>query len=179
LSICDFCSSGSPSDRCGDCSLLPARPPHEPNQGHVVVARSIVARLRHQRLEVLLRPHPVRADRFPGGLSLLRALQQPRRKRIGSEEEDLVLLENSFDHPDVRKRIVARPLQGSDQERTRAEFLGTAQGKGLRELLVPRHVQQAAVADRHRAPPPVHRVQRRSDERGVRSSTRLLRRVPG
>src|SRR5216683_8269923 len=56
------------------------------------------------------------------------------------------------------------------------------QGEGLRELPVrprPRNVEQAAIADRHRAPAPIHRVQRGADERGVCPSTRFLRGVPG
>src|SRR5205085_7795167 len=41
-----------------------------------------------------------------------------------------------------------------------------------------RDVEQAAVADRHRAPPAAHRAQRKPDEGRVRAFAGLLRRIP-
>src|SRR5207302_1839049 len=79
---------------------LPAVPPRDPKQRHVVVARAIVARLRHERFKLLLRAEAL--ERLPGGLASLRAPQQPRRQRVRREEEDVVRPENAFDHPHAR-----------------------------------------------------------------------------
>src|SRR5438128_3578922 len=158
---------------------LPAVPPQS-DQSHVVVARSGLARLRHQSFEIL--PRPDSLDRVPGRFPSLRAPQKPRRQRIGSEEEDVLGLQHSLAHAHVRKRVVVDLLHRADQERARTELLGARQGKGLRELPVrrrPFHVQQAAIADGHRAPAAIHRVQRGADERGIRPATRFLGGVPG
>src|SRR5439155_22079336 len=56
---------------------LPAVPPRDPKQRHVVVARAVVARLRHERFKLLLGAEAL--ERLPGGLASLRAPEQPRR----------------------------------------------------------------------------------------------------
>src|SRR2546425_4563001 len=161
---------------------LPARPPGEPNQGHVVVARSFFARLRHQGFEILLRADAHRADRVPDGLAFLRAPEQPGRQRIRSEEEDVVGPEDSLAYPHVGNRVVISLFQRADQEGARPEFFGAGQGKGVRQfhlLRHSRHVEQAAVADGHRPPGAVHRIQRDADECSIGAATGFLGGVPG
>src|SRR5438067_573478 len=75
-------------------SLLPAVPPREPYQRHVVVARPVLARLGYQPFKFLLRAEAL--ERLPGGLASLRAPEQPRSQRVRSEEENVVRSENSF-----------------------------------------------------------------------------------
>src|SRR6266566_5821285 len=142
FSISALCNSGSPRERCGCCraswysvrsgqvaialarASLPAGPPGEPQQGHVVVARSVFARLRHDGFEVLLGADPQGSYRLPCRLALLRAPEEPGRQRIRSEEEDVVGSENPFAHPHVRTRVVIALFQRADQERARPELFG-------------------------------------------------------
>src|SRR5437762_2689899 len=53
--------------------------PLQPDQSHVVVARFVFSRLRHQRFEVF--PRPDALDRVPGRFSSFRAPQKPGRQR--------------------------------------------------------------------------------------------------
>src|SRR5258707_1185459 len=81
--------------RSPSSSVLGGRAARQPDQGHVVVARSFFARLRHQQLEVLGRLD-AGADPLPSRLALLGAPQEPRGQRIGGEEEDVVPAQDAF-----------------------------------------------------------------------------------
>src|SRR5438067_10462248 len=154
--------------------------PLQPDQSHVVVTRFVFSRLRHQRFEVF--PRPDALDRVPGRFSSFRAPQKPGRQRIGSEEEDVIRLEDSLGHANVRQRIVVVFLHRAHQERARAELFRARQWKGLRERPIRRRsrdMQQTAIADGPRGPAAIHRVQRGADERGIRPATRFLGGVPG